>query len=527
MDRKILTLVSLMVAASATAQETYENARLATEDLNGTARYVGMGGAMDALGADLSTIGTNPAGIGLFRHSQARISFGFVSQQGAHAFANADKTNMSFDQAGFVYSMRSGRKSFVNFAFNYHKNTNFNQILSAAGRLEAASQNKLSYLKGDSRMFDAIDDGERIVGSNNLFNSVDYLYYNAFLVTHEEDGSTSVGYNDATGYAFNRASSGYIGEYDFNISGNVDDRLYLGLTIGIHDVNYNGYSEYAENLISKDGDPVGSVQVGDERVISGTGFNVKFGMIFRPIENSPFRIGLSAASPTWYDLSTRNHTVLANNTDLGDRTSYASDEAYDFKLYTPWKFGVNLGTTFGSYLAVGAGYDYANYGKLDSRINDGVGYDWAYGDYYESSSSDKAMNSHTDRTLKGVSTFKVGLEFKPDAALAIRLGYNHVSPMYNKNGYKDYTVDSPGTYYTSSTDYTNWRSTNRITCGLGYSLKKFSFDLAYQYSVQNGDFHPFTDFGTLDMPAESRNVASSTDVSNKRHQLLFTMGYVF
>ncbi len=42
----------------ATAQETYENANIATGDLNGTARYVGMGGAMDALGADISTIAT-------------------------------------------------------------------------------------------------------------------------------------------------------------------------------------------------------------------------------------------------------------------------------------------------------------------------------------------------------------------------------------------------------------------------------------------------------------------------------------
>ena len=213
MDRKILMLVALVAAASATAQETYENARIATEDLNGTARYVGMGGALDALGADLSTIGTNPAGIGLFRHSQAKISFGFVSQQDARDFDNANKTNMSFDQVGFVYSMRNGRKSFVNFAFNYHKSTNFNQILSAANVLSGASQNKLSYLKGAGGLFSVgPNDKGDLVGDNNMFNSVDYLYYNAFLTTHDEDGVPSYGYNDATAYAFNRASSGYIGE---------------------------------------------------------------------------------------------------------------------------------------------------------------------------------------------------------------------------------------------------------------------------------------------------------------------------
>ena len=38
---------------------------------------------------------------------------------------------MSFDQAGFVYSMRSGRSSFVNFGFTYNKSRNFNQRMLA------------------------------------------------------------------------------------------------------------------------------------------------------------------------------------------------------------------------------------------------------------------------------------------------------------------------------------------------------------------------------------------------------------
>ena len=77
----LFSAIALLAANTANAQETYENAKLANQDLNGTARYVGMGGAMDALGADLSTISSNPAGIGLFRHSTVNASFGFVSQQ--------------------------------------------------------------------------------------------------------------------------------------------------------------------------------------------------------------------------------------------------------------------------------------------------------------------------------------------------------------------------------------------------------------------------------------------------------------
>lgn len=534
MKKIILASISVMVYAGAMAQETYENANLATEDLNGTARYVGMGGAMDALGADISTIGSNPAGIGLFRHSTARVSFGFVSQQEASDFADANKTSLSFDQAGFVWSTRSGRRSFLNFAFNYKKSRNFNHILSAAGALHGASQNKLSYIKGDQGVFDPKVDNGYVYSESNRFSQLDELYYNAFLYEgfDNESGTHVFGYNDATDYTFNRANTGYIGEYDLNISGNINDRVYLGLTVGIHDVHYSGYSEYQENVMDRDGLGIGSVGIADSRRITGTGYNVKAGVIFRPLEYSPFRIGLSVATPTWYDLTTSNYTQIKNTTDIG-YSDGEIDNQYDFKLYTPWKFGVSMGTTIGNYLALGAGYEFADYGSNDSRINDGGYFDYYYDSYYSSSNSDRAMNAHTKQALKGVSTLRLGAEFKPDPSIAVRFGYNYVSPMYKSNAEKDFTISSPGVSYSTSADFTNWKSTNRITCGLGYNIDKFSIDVAYQYSVQNGEFSPFTStevgmgvdaYGT---PVNLDNLCGKVDVSNKRHQVILTMGYTF
>ena len=84
--KKIILAVWVLAAMPAAAQDTYESARLMGSDLNGTARYVGMGGAMDALGADISTISSNPAGIGVFRHSNVSASLGFVSQADAVKF---------------------------------------------------------------------------------------------------------------------------------------------------------------------------------------------------------------------------------------------------------------------------------------------------------------------------------------------------------------------------------------------------------------------------------------------------------
>lgn len=544
--KKILSIMAAaMLGTAVSAQETYDNAQLATKDLNGTARYVGMGGAMEALGADLSTIGTNPAGIGMFRRSMVAGSFGFNSQQDAKSFGNSNKTNMSFDQAGFVYSMRSGRHSMLNFGFNYTKSKNFDQILTAAGRLNNASQNKLSAMKNANGVYTLQDKNNGLVSNSGAYSQADYLYSNVLFNHYDANNPndpnnatlTDKGvivnqttglpvYYNATGYDFGRSTTGYIGQYDFNVSGNSNDRFYWGFTVGIYDVHYNSSSLYSESLV--DGDKaIGDVAMNDERKITGTGFDVKAGLIFRPAEESPFRIGLYVHTPTWYDLTTRNYTVLNNNTNeaYGSTERGKSSESYDFKFYTPWRFGVSLGHTVGNYLALGATYEYADYTTNDIRVNDGGEVDY-WGNYYETSSRDEAMKQNIKNSLKGVHTVKLGMEFKPEKNFAVRLGYNYQSAMYNKNGFKDGSLESYGTYYASTTDYTNWKDTHRFTAGVGYNYGKFSFDLAYQYSQTNGDFYPFMSYVDNSEP-KFDNVCDAVKVSNKRNQLLFTVGYKF
>ena len=535
--KKYFVIVAMAFAAiPLMAQETYENAKIAAEDLNGTARYVGMGGAMEALGADISTISTNPAGIGLFRKSTVSTSFGLVSQQDAVEFSSGNKTNLSFDQIGFVYAARSGAKSFVNFGFNYHKSRNFDFILSAADRLDNASQNKLTY---DKAYVSAIDiaqgydgilykqrDGEPIVkdGELNYVPDFDRPYVSCNQLDDIYARGLNYydmwGYDPASSYTLDRAHKGYVGAYDFNISGNINDRVYLGMTIGLRDVNYRHYGEYVEQLSGPDGNY--QLTVADERRIDGAGANITAGVIFRPVETSPFRMGLSVATPTWYDLKTSNYTEVFDNTGGKD----SSGETYEFKLYTPWKFGLSLGHTVGNFLALGASYEYADYAHLDTRVKTGGYYDYWYDDYYEESESDVAMNDHTKQTLKGVSTLKLGLEYKPDPSIAVRFGYNYVSPMYKADGFKDGTIQSNGSYYSSATDFTNWKATNRITCGVGYSTGGFNFDVAYQYSATDGDFMPFMTYVDNEY-SDNDNVCNAVKVSNKRHQLLFTVGYKF
>lgn len=502
-----MIMATALTGAATMAQETYENANLARPELNGTARYVGMGGAMEALGADISVIGTNPAGIGLFRHSQATVSFGFVSQGGgATSFYDAKKTNASFDQVGLVWALQTGDNSFLNVAFNYTKERNFDYILSAAGGLEGASQANMTYNKWNSGLLGRYSD---------TYSQLDYMYMDQFLSDDDD-------FYDFQGdkYQMNRGQTGYIGSYDFNISGNLGGRVFLGLTVGIHDVHYEAYSQYSETALSGD---VSQVMVEDSRYITGTGFDIKAGIIFRPIEESPFRIGLSVSSPVFYDLETSNVSRLSVYEGDARQTDYytTSSEYYEFRLNTPWKFGASLGHTVGDYLAIGASYEYQDYSSLDTRIKSGLD-EWGN----QESSSDRTMNNHTATTLKGVSTVKLGLEVKPQDDLALRVGFNYQSAMCDKGGYKDTTLDSPGTYYQSASDFTNWEETYRITAGLGYKWGGFGMDLAYQYSTTQGQFCPFVD-GASYSGGELINYGDAVKVDEKRHQLLLTLGYTF
>ena len=85
---RYMAVLAAMVAANANAQDAYNLTSLTSSDLNGTARYVGMGGAMNALGADISTMQSNPAGIGLYRKGDCAFSLSNNTGDESRKFLN-------------------------------------------------------------------------------------------------------------------------------------------------------------------------------------------------------------------------------------------------------------------------------------------------------------------------------------------------------------------------------------------------------------------------------------------------------
>lgn len=526
---------SLMCSAQAMAQNAYDAARYAGDELNGTARFVGMGGAMGALGADISTIGTNPAGIGLFRGHDLSTSFGMNSTKAESDFGgekmNDKRNKASFDQIGFVYSTKIGNRTtlrYLNFGFNYHKSRNFNRMFAAGGMLNGLSQTQqmANMVGGTIFSMDEIDNiyNYGMEGHSNLSNPYNNVNYPYLGVMGIRTGLVGVGtFDDGKGGTYqlpigwNGNSSGFrsreeggINQYDFNVAFNVEDRMYFGITLGVNDVDYTRSTYYTEDLY--DGAHNGFYEMRNMYRTEGTGLNLKFGAIFRPIEESPFRFGIAIHTPTWYSLtdiySSEIYSKLNYNYENEDdnkqfkaneRTiDYAGESVQDYRLVTPWKFNLSAGTTLGGIMALGAEYEYANFGSSHLYYNDGTPME--------------NQNEYTKSTLKGQHTLRLGMETRISSAFSVRAGYNYSTSVFKDGAYKSLNANDMRT----DTEYANDLARNTVTVGLGYRGKWFYTDLAYKYDVYKSDFYAFSDAAL-----------QATKVTNERHQLLLTLGVHF
>lgn len=544
MKRKYaLALAALTLCGSMSAQDIYKIEALTGSDLNGTARYVGMGGAMSALGADLSAISSNPAAIGLFRRNDASLTGSATIQADAVLMGDINKARGSFDQGGFVYAVNMGNDSklkFVNFAFNYQKKRNLKNYIGLDnvklnnGLSQSWQMQELAYYNGQP--LDLSKNG----------SGVDYTTpfalnaYDAQMIVpvYGDDGKLA-GYNvrNAQSYDYHRVQWGGIQQYDFNLSFNIDNRFYAGVTFGVYNVNLHNtlyYSEQlAENVYDANGNVSGINSIGQYKMalgedINGTGFDAKFGFIFRPIETSPFRLGFSFSTPIYYDL-TQNASLRMvapfqftddkGNTFAQTQADYNTGDV-DFRIRTPWKLGISAATTISNYLALDAEYEVSRYTGAQLRWPD---YGRGYWEDYTPSTRDHDMDTEIDACFNTVQTFRVGAEVRLAPRLYGRVGYNYVSAPFKKDAYLNTMTNSDAYHYSMNTDYVNLGDINRVTAGLGYKGKHFYGDVAYQYQKQTGEVTPFraTDLNTGAPLTASRNV------DFKRHNVMLTLGCKF
>ena len=107
--KKVICLCAsalLLGSGSMFAQGEMDAYKFSQYDLNGTARYLSMGGAFGALGGDISAMRTNPAGLAIYRSSEivTTVSLSSIKTKTDWLGIEMDdkKTRFNFDNIAYV-----------------------------------------------------------------------------------------------------------------------------------------------------------------------------------------------------------------------------------------------------------------------------------------------------------------------------------------------------------------------------------------------------------------------------------------
>jgi hypothetical protein len=115
MKIKLFSFLAVLSVFAVKAQTHYDALRFSENVVIGTARTAGMSNAFGALGADLSTLSTNPAGLGVYQSYEFAYSLNLSGRDMASYFQDNKITkssgNFNIPSIGFVTPLTSDSDS--------------------------------------------------------------------------------------------------------------------------------------------------------------------------------------------------------------------------------------------------------------------------------------------------------------------------------------------------------------------------------------------------------------------------------
>ena len=311
--KKILLSLCTLAGTLAFAQQNkgYEtqystNAiNLYSQDINsGNAKYIGVGGAVGALGSDITSVEQNPAGLGVAINSDVQVTAGVSTFSNKTNFG----TNIKESESNFDFQQFGGTFVFANEA------SKWNRFTVGVAYLNQRLDNYSSIGTNEGIKFD---------NPNGTFN----------------------------GYI--KDIDGYKSKFSVNLGTSYDDKVYLGFGLNFHETNYSGYEQYAERddnngqtyVYNADGAPYSEI---------GQGFSFSLGAIYKVNHN--VRLGAAYHSPVWYNVSEDYYAAnfINNGTAVDSYYMYSSD--YD--MTRGGRLVGSLGFVVGKNLSLGADYTY-------------------------------------------------------------------------------------------------------------------------------------------------------------------------
>lgn len=535
----IITALLLTLSLPLLGQGVVDALPNISSQLKGTARYTSMGGAFGALGGEITSIRHNPAGIGIYRTSEVSVtsSFNFYDNKVQSRSNSSINRDFQFSSDNFgvvgVINFKSGALRNLNFGFAYNNTANFKNVYRA--EWQNISSSITNAMVQSALDYNMLPSDLLITNNHNPYNPDPYTYqsiyipwlaalgYNNNMFSQGSNPNSryeSIFRNNSTGSAYiENHYSGNIEEYDFNVSGNIFDKFYWGVTLNVSNITYklNSYhGEALNNVVIKDNRNTnsretvadGGLELRNALNTTGNGVGVKLGLLYRPIDF--LRIGIAVHSPTYYNMTDSYYADIAYQFKGRDGSIYSGDGEhsdnqtdlgyYNYQYSSPWHYLASLAFVIGKSAIISFDYELVETGSM------------YYNDIYGSYTNTNADISSETRPIHNL---RAGAEYRITPQVSLRAGYAYESsPMAQEyyNGNKTFLSGSTLLNYHIPGDVHN------ISCGVGYRMNNFYVDAAYVYRTQNYRIFPIV---------PDNITYGTTDMLQNCHSLKITLGYRF
>lgn len=488
MKTRILLFAALLTGTMASAQNEVDALRYSFLSPQGSARVMGMSGAFGALGADLSVLSTNPAGIAIYRSNE----FSFTpSIQSTTLDVNYNGTPTSDNKSllqvsslgivGAYEGQPTGWRSF-NFGIGYNKLQSFQENVRIAGfannstLLDVFTEQANGYF--ESELYDFFPFAAALAYDTYLINPTDTTGVSTYTNLVRDGGLT----NDIQQIK-NIERTGSMGETVLSGGANYMDRLYLGLTLGFPNVRYRELSTYTENEFNNTTD-ISSWNYKEDLLTTGNGFNFKLGAIYRA--SKWLRVGAAFHSPSWLTLRDSYETeVIARFYEGSTLNSISPLGNYEYNLRTPMRYMANAAFIIGKAGVISADYEFVDYSSSKLKPSQNILDDYDF----------SSENSVIRDIYRGTHNVRVGAELRLADFWRVRGG-----AAYQQSPYVEGATQSDGDILSFST-------------GVGYRNQDFFIDLAFAMSTLQRDYYLY-----------DPEAIPAANIESRRHTVALTFG---
>ena len=456
MKKAISIFATILFAFSLKAQIASDALRYSyIPQYGGTARAIGVGGSMGAIGGDFSTISTNPAGLATYRTGEFIFSPSYHNAKATSLLENADQTEntqrfskFSFDNLGLVFSNGSATDKWKtrNFAIGFNRLQDFTSNVY----YEGTNQGSITARFRDQANISGLDPFE-----SQLADSTGAIYFSKSKNRYTNDFEAAP--NAGVYRSQIIETRGRVNEMVIAYAANYNEKLQIGGTIGVPFIRYSESKIYKEEDRRNEIPYFEKLQFDQNLTTTGVGINAKIGVIARPTKS--IRLGVAVHTPTKYQLTDAydNKLYYVYTDSLRYSNEAASPEGeFKYKLATPWRFIGSAGFIVGKSGFVSADVEWADYGKSNFILDK------------------EYITTQNDVNQLITSRYK--------SALNVRMGGEYVYDIFRFRA-------GVGLNGSPRQDKDFWNTT--YNAGIGLRGRHFYMDFAWQQRTQKENYVPY------------------------------------